>query len=91
MKRLMLALDIVVVMFLVPIPAYADHEGPNCYDYECSEQEYDQWNNDQRNHNGRNRGAFSPGPFDDSPVDIRDNNVCISPDCSRDGKQEEQR
>lgn len=28
------------------------------------------------------RGNFSPGPFDRSPVDIHDNQVCISPDCS---------
>lgn len=32
------------------------------------------------------RGSFSPGPFDRSPVDIHDNQVCISPDCSSKGK-----
>lgn len=88
MKRLVLAIDVVVVMFLSPAAAFADHERSRCGDYECSEQEYEQWNNDQNNHNRRNRGAFSPGPFEDSPVDIRDNNVCISPDCSRRGEGE---
>lgn len=39
--------------------------------------------NDQRRCQGDNcRGSFSPGPFDRSPVDIHDNQVCISPDCS---------
>lgn len=41
--------------------------------------------NDQRrcSDSGDNcRGSFSPGPFDRSPVDIHDNQVCISPDCS---------
>lgn len=28
------------------------------------------------------RGSFSPGPFDRSPVDVHDNQICISPDCS---------
>ena len=47
--------------------------------------------NDQRRcyHAENCRGSFSPGPFDRSPVDIHDNQVCISPDCSGkgDGKQ----
>lgn len=47
--------------------------------------------NDQRRCQGDNcRGSFSPGPFDRSPVDIHDNQVCISPDCSghsSDGKK----
>lgn len=45
--------------------------------------------NDQRHcHESENcRGSFSPGPFDRSPVDIHDNQVCISPDCSS-GKKE---
>jgi hypothetical protein len=41
--------------------------------------------NDQRRcHNARGdcRGSFSPGPFDRSPVEIHDNDVCISPNCS---------
>lgn len=39
--------------------------------------------NDQRRCQGDGcRGSFSPGPFDRSPVDIHDNTVCISPDCS---------
>lgn len=46
--------------------------------------------NDQRrchNASGDCRGSFSPGPFDRSPVDIHDNQVCISPNCS--GRSEE--
>lgn len=41
--------------------------------------------NDQRKCEGSSgdcRGSFSPGPFDRSPVDIHNNQVCISPDCS---------
>jgi hypothetical protein len=43
--------------------------------------------NDQRRcyHAENCRGSFSPGPFDRSPVDIHDNQVCISPDCSSRG------
>jgi hypothetical protein len=44
---------------------------------------YDGGENDQRRCQGDNcRGSFSPGPFDRSPIDIHDNQVCISPDCS---------
>lgn len=32
----------------------------------------------EKNH----RGNFSPGPFDRSPVDVHDNTVCVSLDCS---------
>lgn len=39
--------------------------------------------NDQRRCSGDGcRGSFSPGPFDRSPIDIHDNQVCISPNCS---------
>lgn len=42
--------------------------------------------NDNRRCRGENcRGSFSPGPFDRSPVEIHDNQICISPDCSNSG------
>jgi hypothetical protein len=48
--------------------------------------------NDQRRcyHAENCRGSFSPGPFDRSPVDVHDNQICISPDCSGrdDGKKQ---
>jgi hypothetical protein len=45
--------------------------------------DYGNGNDQRRCHESENcRGSFSPGPFDRSPVDIHDNQVCISPDCS---------
>jgi hypothetical protein len=38
---------------------------------------------DQDQDHYQHRGNFSPGPFDRSPVDVHDNNICISPDCSQ--------
>jgi len=64
-------------------------------DYSCNDNGSDYGNRgDQSRCRGNNcRGSFSPGPFDRSPVDIHDNQVCISPDCSshNDGSQKEQR
>lgn len=61
--------------------AYHDYcdSDDSCYN-EDNGHSYD--NYDRNRNRNRNRGAFSPGPFDRSPVDIHDNNVCISPDCS---------
>lgn len=85
MKKILLAVALVVA---VPSPALADHgrggrlDG-DCYEQDCGDQTYDQWRNEDQNRNrNRNRGAFSPGPFDRSPIDIHDNDLCISPDCS---------
>lgn len=70
MKRL--AVMVVVLSFVGPL-ALADDGG-----------DYGNGNDQRRCHHaeGDCRGSFSPGPFDRSPVDIHDNQVCISPDCS---------
>lgn len=82
MKKL--AVGVLVISSLLPVgSAYADHYRGDRDD--CNREGNC---NDQRRCSGDNcRGSFSPGPFDRSPVDIHDNNVCISPDCSshRDG------
>lgn len=65
--------------------AFADHGGNGNRD-DCSSEGSC---NDQRRCQGDYcRGSFSPGPFDRSPVDIHDNQVCISPDCSSHSKDE---
>jgi len=45
----------------------------DCRRYDCDDQDDDGYRN------------VSPGPFDRSPVDVHDNDICISPDCSRRG------
>lgn len=64
---------VLIASLLAPVAASASDDGG-----------YDGGNQDQRRcHRSENcRGSFSPGPFDRSPVDIHDNQVCISPDCS---------
>lgn len=86
MKKL--AATIIAATSLFPAAAYADHERERCYDSGgCSDNEHDYSNHDRNRNRDRNRGAFSPGPFDRSPVDIHDNQVCISPDCSNSGSE----
>lgn len=90
MYRLIVIVVAAVSMWAPPAHAYYEDE-PSCNEGDSSCQQYDQnyGSRDDRNRNrDRNRGAFSPGPFDRSPVDIHDNNLCISPDCSQHGKEE---
>lgn len=76
----------------IQLVAYQDDRERCDSDQDCSDQSYDgQWSNEDHNRNrNRNRGAFSPGPFDRSPVDVHDNQVCISPDCSHHGDDKKQ-
>jgi hypothetical protein len=100
---LAIAIGIILFALLVGCIAIAHDDDKNSFRiqtiayHECDEQSdcydgrYDQdYSSQDRNRNrDRNRGAFSPGPFDRSPVDIHDNQVCISPDCSSRDKKEE--
>lgn len=58
--------------------------GGTAYSYDDRGGDNGNGNDQRRCHNseGDCRGSFSPGPFDRSPVDIHDNQVCISPNCS---------
>lgn len=79
MKRLGVLVLSSVLTFGVAGPVFADRYGGGDRG-DCNREGNC---NDQRRCQGDNcRGSFSPGPFDRSPVDIHDNQVCISPDCS---------
>jgi hypothetical protein len=74
MKRLLVSA--LVVFCLSPSIAWAYDDGGD----------YGNDNDQRKCYRSENcRGSFSPGPFDRSPVDIHDNQVCISPDCSSHG------
>lgn len=86
MKRIVVALVVLVAAVLVPTAAWADHE--RCQGYDCREGGS---GNEGEYRDDNRRAGISPGPFDRSPVDIHDNRLVLCfPFARCDGKDGQQ-